>query len=71
MQFARRALALDPQDPQILYNNAVVYGLGGMKPQALDFLGSAIQKGYSRKEAASDPDLKNLANDPAFKKLVQ
>jgi serine/threonine protein kinase/Flp pilus assembly protein TadD len=71
LDFARRAMGLDPDDAQIVYQNAVVYALKGDKPQALDLLAKAIQKGFSKKEAAIDPDMKNLSSEAGFQKLIE
>jgi len=48
-----------------------VLALSGDKNKALHLLSQAIQKGYSKMEAANDRDLKVLAAEPEFKKLVQ
>jgi len=71
VEFTRRAQTLDPQNGQILFQSAVVSALSGNRQQALDLLRQAIAKGYSRKEAAGEPDLKGLSADPEFRKLVQ
>ena len=71
LDFTRRARVLDPQNSEILYRSAIAFALGGDKRQAIGFLTQAIAKGYSRLEAAGDPDLKMLASEPEFKKLVQ
>lgn len=71
LSFGRRAKALDPNDAQILYQNAIILTITGDRAQALANLREAIQKGFSVKEAAIDPDLKGLANDPAFQKLMK
>jgi serine/threonine protein kinase/tetratricopeptide (TPR) repeat protein len=70
-EFARRARSLDPKDVQILYQSAVAAALGGDKRESLDLLAQAIQKGYSRMEAANDRDLNSISADPEFKKLIQ
>ena len=45
LEWARRGLELDPDDPMLLYNVACVYSLGGLTDQALECLDQAVQQG--------------------------
>ena len=42
---AGRALAMDPEEPQVLYNVACVYALQGQADKALDCLAETIAHG--------------------------
>jgi tetratricopeptide (TPR) repeat protein len=66
-----KAVALRPDDSNILYNAACTYGVMGKKAEALDLLRKAEASGYSNLDwAARDPDLSCLHDDPEFKRLL-
>ncbi|HTQ97485.1 MAG TPA: tetratricopeptide repeat protein, partial [Candidatus Acidoferrum sp.] len=65
------ALALRPNDTNVLYNAACAYGILKKKREALDTLKKAIEFGYGNFEwIRQDPDLLSLRDDPEFEKLV-
>jgi serine/threonine protein kinase/cytochrome c-type biogenesis protein CcmH/NrfG len=65
------AVALRPNDGNILYNAACTYGVLGKKPDALETLKKAFAAGYGLRDwAAKDSDLDCLHDDPEFQKLV-
>ena len=65
------AVALRPNDPNILYNAACTYGLMTRKADALAMLKKAIAAGWGNPNwAARDSDLDCLHDDPEFRKLV-
>jgi serine/threonine protein kinase/Tfp pilus assembly protein PilF len=65
------ALALRPNDTNVLYNAACTYGLLKKKQESLDTLKKAIEFGYGNLEwIKQDPDLLLLRDDPEFQKLV-
>ncbi len=66
----RRAVNLDPQDPQNIYIEALVSHLTGDRAGALEFLKEAVAKGYPVSEILAEPEWNNLANDSEFKKIV-
>lgn len=70
-RFIRRARAIDANDVQLAYIEALVFALAGRKPDALRALRDAFSRGYPAREAANDPDLAALAADPAFLQLVR
>jgi serine/threonine-protein kinase len=70
LDFIRRARAINPSDVNMIYDEAVVYALTGRPEQALETLREALKKGYSVKEAQSDPELSSLQARPEFAKLV-
>jgi Flp pilus assembly protein TadD len=65
------ALALAPADASILYQAGVVQVLLGQNDHALEYLRSALARGYSKERMRSDPDLLALKNEPAFRALIQ
>ena len=67
-----RAVALRPDDANILYNAACTYGLLQKKTEALAMLKRAKAAGFPSLDwAARDPDLNCLHDDPEFKRLIQ
>jgi non-specific serine/threonine protein kinase len=66
------ALTLRPNDPNIQYNAACVYGILGKRVEAMDLLRKAKLSGFSTmKWAARDPDLACLHGDSEFHRLVE
>ena len=66
------AMAMRPNDANVLYNAACTYGLMGMKIDALDTFRRAVNAGYSNLDwCLRDPDLQILYEEPEFKALVQ
>ena len=66
------AVALRPNDSNILYNAACVYGLFRKKLEALEMLRKALAAGYHNTDwIARDPDLTCLHDDPEFQQLVK
>ena len=64
------AIALRPNDPNVLYNTACVYCQLGKKPEALRSLRKAWEAGYTDAEwTRRDPDLALLRGDPEFERL--
>jgi len=65
------AVALRPNDSNVLYNAACVYGLFERKREALETIEKAIAAGYSNMDwLARDPDLACLRDDPEFQRLL-
>ncbi|MEK6302968.1 MAG: tetratricopeptide repeat protein [Acidobacteriota bacterium] len=65
----KRAIALEPRNTTLMYQEAVVYTLIGDIDTALQHLGNALAHGYSRSEAERDPDLEALRERPEYKAL--
>ena len=63
----RAALALNPDDAQVLVDVAQAYEELGDRPTALKYVRNALQKGLSLEDLRSDWDLQNLLSDPAFR----
>jgi non-specific serine/threonine protein kinase len=67
----RIAVAMRPNDANVLYNAACTYGLLGMKIDALQTFRRAIDAGYSNLDwCLKDPDLKILYDEAEFKSLI-
>jgi non-specific serine/threonine protein kinase len=67
LDWARRALAIDPEETSILYNVACVYALLGRSEDALSCLGKVMEHGtFYKNWAAKDSDLDSLRSDPRF-----
>ena len=64
------AVALRPNDSNVLYNAACTYGVLGDRTAALDLLRRSLAAGYANFDwPHQDPDLNLLHSDPDFLKL--
>ena len=71
LDWARRALAIDPEEPTILYNVACVYALLGHTEEAMSCLEKVMLHGVFYKNwAAKDSDFDSLRTDPRFHALI-
>jgi adenylate cyclase len=71
LDWARRALAIDPEDCGILYNIACVYALQGKSDEAIDCLDKAMTHAFwYRRWAQNDADLDSLRTHPRFQALM-
>jgi non-specific serine/threonine protein kinase len=71
LEWGRRALAIDPGDPMILYNVACVFSQGGEVEQALRMLERAVEHGFGHKAwIENDSDFDPLRKDPRFGELL-
>ncbi len=71
LDWARRALAIDPEEASILYNVACVYAILGRTEDALDCLQKVMEYGVFYKNwAAKDSDLDSLRLDSRFQALI-
>ena len=72
LELAGRALAMDPEEPQVLYNVCCVYALLGRREDAIDCLRKTIEHGgWWKTWAKNDPDLVAIQDDPRFIALVE
>src|SRR5579862_5595528 len=72
IDWAERAMAIDPEETAILYNVACTYALMGEKERALSTLEKAVRNGFSHKEwIENDPDFVSIRTDPRFQALLQ
>jgi len=71
LDYCRQALAIDPNDPSVLYNVACVYCQAGQLEEAVDCLEKSITSGMGQKEwIEHDSDLDALRNHPRFQALL-
>ncbi len=64
-----RAIALEPHNTTLMYQQAVVHALIGRADQAMEYLRLALSKGYSQSEAERDPDLEMLKQRNDYESL--
>jgi adenylate cyclase len=71
LEWASRALALDPDEPVTLYNVACLYALQGQVEPALEGLENALKHGFAHKEwIEHDVDLVALHGHPRYQALL-
>jgi len=72
IQHIKIAVAMRPNDANILYNAACAYGVLKMKKEALDAFRRCVEAGYHNAIwATADPDLAVIHDDPEFQRLAQ
>jgi TolB-like protein/Flp pilus assembly protein TadD len=72
LEWAAHALAMDPEEPSVLYNVACIYALLNEIDKAIDCLEKAFFKGFGHKEwMENDPDFAAVRAHPRFKALME
>lgn len=72
LEWAARALAIDPDENSTIYNVACLYAQLGERDRALDLLETTIRNGFGQMAwLENDPDLVALRDEPRFKSLLQ
>ena len=67
LEWARRALEIDPNDAGVRYNVACLYALEGEADLAIACLQDCLRLGFGNREwIERDPDLASLRGDPRF-----
>ena len=70
MEWAQRALAIDPDDSAVCYNVACIYSILGRTDQAMEYLEKAIDCGFGDHDIIrNDPYLNPIRNHPRFADL--
>ncbi|HZI77386.1 MAG TPA: tetratricopeptide repeat protein, partial [Gemmatimonadales bacterium] len=70
IEWASRALAMDPTDSGVLYNVACTFAISGLKDEALDRLELAIENGFGHREWLDhDETLNSVRDDARFQAL--
>ncbi len=70
-QWARRAVAMDPDDSAVLYNVACAYAILRLTDSAIDCLEQAVANGFGHWQwIEHDSDLDSLREHPRFKALL-
>ena len=71
-EMASQALALDSEDPALLYNVACTFSQIGKLEDAIDVLERAANKGFGQKEwIENDPDFALLRGNPRFEAILE
>jgi serine/threonine protein kinase/Tfp pilus assembly protein PilF len=71
LEWAKRALAMDPEEPWVLYNVACVYASVEKAEEAIDCLEKAIGYGFGHKDwISNDPDFNSIRSHPRFQALL-
>jgi adenylate cyclase len=72
LEWSDRALAMDPEEPAVLYNVACNFALLNHADKAIDCLERAFQKGFGYKEwMEHDPDFVSLRAHPRFQAIMR
>jgi Flp pilus assembly protein TadD len=71
LDFIHRARAIDTNDVNLIYNEAVVETLSNRPADAIKTLRLAFQKGYAPENVLSDPELDALKPRPDFNALLK
>lgn len=72
IDWLKRALSIDSEDPAVLYNVACVYALMGDKEEAFRCLQKSLNNGFGQREwVEHDSDLDILRSDPRFDELLK
>ena len=70
--YAARAIAVDPEDPMLLYNVACTYGMLGRTGDSLDALEKAVSNGWGDKSwLEHDSDLDLIRAEPRYLALIR
>jgi serine/threonine protein kinase/Flp pilus assembly protein TadD len=71
-EWNRRALAMDPDDPSVLYNIACAFAMEDQTFEAIDALTKALDNGFGHwKWIEHDADLDSLRGKPEFIELLR
>jgi tetratricopeptide (TPR) repeat protein len=72
LEWADRALALDPEDAMLLYNIGCIKAMAGKGDDALDCLERAVRAGMrNRAWLEHDSNLDSVRSDPRFEALMR
>jgi tetratricopeptide (TPR) repeat protein len=67
----QKSLSIQPDNPSTYYNIACMYSIQNRVEKSIDFLKSAIEKGYDNWDhIRNDRDLENVRSSPYYKELV-
>jgi len=72
LEWGRQAMAIDPDEPMLLYNVACIQALAGRVDDALDSLERAIRNGLTQKNwLEKDSNLDSLRRHPRYPTLLE
>jgi tetratricopeptide (TPR) repeat protein/TolB-like protein len=66
----RKALALDPKDPEVFSEAAIVAAIAGRDAEVLGWLRKAAAAGYCREIIAVQPEFARFRKNPEFQSIV-
>ena len=66
-----QATELSPIPIEVAFSVATTYEQLGQREQALQWLETAVQRGYSLPRIENDPTLRSLRTDPRYREIVQ
>ena len=61
---------MDSNNTELIYKEGMIDAIAGQHAEALNNLRSAFQKGYPVQQAKADPELRSLATDPDYVRLL-
>ena len=71
LDWARRALEIEPDDTGVLYNVACVYSVAGEIDKSLDSLERGVAAGFGQKDwMINDDDLSAIRNHPRYQEIL-
>ncbi|MCB9058609.1 MAG: protein kinase [Calditrichae bacterium] len=72
IEAAKKVVEIDPDDGLALYNCACTFAVLNMKEEALNYLETALESGFSKigEWVKSDPDLESINTDPKFQDIL-
>jgi len=72
LEWGRRSLAIDAENPLLLYNIACIFCKAGKHEDAIDYLENSFGHGYASKAwAQTDPDFEPIRDHPRFQRLLK
>ena len=72
LEWARQALAMDPDEPMLLYNVACIQSLAGQTEDAICSLEKAVRNGLTQKGwVEHDSNLDPLRSHPRYQDLIR
>jgi non-specific serine/threonine protein kinase len=72
LEWAKRAVSIDPDDPYIIYSLACVYSRLGQVEDGVDALVNSIDAGFAHKEwIENDSDLESIRSHPRYVSLLK
>jgi len=72
LEWAERALSMDPEEAAVLYNVACTYAVLNETDKALNCLEKAFRLGFGHKEwIEKDLDFTSVRDHPRFKRLMR
>ena len=66
----RRALEIEPTNPDHLLYAAIVAEIAGKKDESIDWIRKAVKAGLGAAQIEREPELKNLRSFPGFDEVV-